>query len=122
MKLRRYLIEKAQRNPIVYHGTYHSDIKNFSTKRKRSETGVRHFGSYFTDSIEMSRTFGKYIYKVQLKKENYTRYKKIDKVYGECLGSLRRRRTCKAALSLDEPPRGVINRGYPNGETWSKAI
>ena len=67
MKLRRYLIEKAQRNPIVYHGTYHSDIKNFSTKRKRSETGVRHFGSYFTDSIEMSRTFGKYIYKVQLK-------------------------------------------------------
>ncbi len=67
MRLKQYLTEAANKSPIAYHGTYHTDIKKFSTKRKRSETGVRHFGSYFTDSIEMARSFGKHVYKVQLK-------------------------------------------------------
>lgn len=66
MKLTTYLNEAARKSPIAYHGTY-SDIKKFSTRRKISETGVRHFGSYFSDSIDVARSFGKHVYKVQLK-------------------------------------------------------
>jgi hypothetical protein len=66
MKFEQYLIETAIKKPIVYHGSYTAGIKKFSIRRKISETGVRHFGSYFTDSVDMAKTFGKHIYKVQL--------------------------------------------------------
>lgn len=68
MRLLNYLIEKTQKSPIVYHGSYAKDIKNFHTKRKFIETGVKTFGAYFTDNIELARTFGAgYIYKCKLK-------------------------------------------------------
>jgi len=66
MRFEQYLIETAVKKPIVYHGSYTDNIKKFSTKRRLTETGIRHFGSYFTDSRDMAETFGKYLYKVQL--------------------------------------------------------
>jgi len=66
MKFNQYLIETALKKPIAYHGSYSKDIKKFSTRRRKSETGVRLLGAYFTDSEEMARSFGDHVYKIQL--------------------------------------------------------
>jgi hypothetical protein len=64
---REILQEKVQKNPIVYHGSDDSNIKSFRTKRGRTETGVRTFGSYFTDNRDVAESFAPKIYKVKLK-------------------------------------------------------
>lgn len=67
MRFDNYLLNEAiKRTPIVYHGSYNKDIKSFYIKKRLTETGAKHFGAYFTDSIEVAKTFGDYIYKAQL--------------------------------------------------------
>jgi hypothetical protein len=63
---RQILLEKVQKNPIVYHGSDDSNIKSFRTKRHGTETGIRTFGSYFTDNRDMAESFAPKIYKVKL--------------------------------------------------------
>lgn len=75
MKFKEYLaktpnplvIEKAQRNPIAYHGSYETGKKKFRTARRWTETGVRILGAYFTDNPKMAESFAPNLYKVQLK-------------------------------------------------------
>ena len=67
MRFNSYLNEKISKNPIAYHGSYDDKITKFSTKYRFSELNVRLLGAYFTDNIKMAKTFGNYVYKVQLK-------------------------------------------------------
>lgn len=68
MRLKKYLvIEKTQRNPVVYHGSYETGKKRFRTVRRWTETGIRILGAYFTDNPKMAESFAPNLYKVQLK-------------------------------------------------------
>lgn len=67
MKFKQYITEKAKKKLIAYHGSYDPNIKNFSTKRRRSETNTRLLGAYFTDNPKLALTFGDNLYKVKLK-------------------------------------------------------
>jgi hypothetical protein len=62
----RLVIEKAQRNPVAYHGSYETGSKKFKTARRWTETGIRILGAYFTDNPKMAVSFGPNLYKVQL--------------------------------------------------------